>query len=57
MRKAFHEVMIPARPPAMTSLPQNAELNMAASASAVTRSCAASSDAGMASDVIQMMMT
>ena len=38
MRKAIHEVMMPARPPAMTILPMRAEPNIAATASAVARS-------------------
>src|SRR5699024_12187049 len=46
MRNAFHEVMIPARPPAMTSLPQSVDPNMVVRASAVTRSCEPSWSAG-----------
>ena len=38
IRKAFHEVMMPARPPAMTMVPQISWPSRIASASAVTSS-------------------
>src|SRR5699024_6680330 len=57
MRKAFHEVMIPARQPAMTSLPQTVDPNMGVRASAVTRSCEPSWSAGIATDVMPMTTT
>ena len=57
MRNAIQEVMIPASPPAITTLPHTVLPVRAAKASAVTSFSPVSSEAGSAMDVLTMIAT